>query len=222
MENIGDIIKGISSLSWPIIIIFLLIKFRSSISKFMESFASRKFTIKVGGNELTMEEASKQQINQIRDLRSQVLEIQKQLREMNGGIGIKESRDEKKNVKEEKVNSILWADDRPKNNSYEIAQLEELGINVEIALSTSEAMAMFERNRYERIITDMGRQEGGRYNATAGIELVKEIRKIDPEIPIIIYSSQRGVERHRTTALAEGATDITASTTALFETLNLN
>lgn len=222
MENIGDLLKGLSSLAWPVIIIIILLKFSSAISRVVESARLRKFTIKVGGNELTMEEASKLQINQINDLRNQVLEIQKKLKETKSGEEIQEVLDEDKVIKEEKVSSILWVDDRPKNNSYEMAQLKELGIDVQTALSTSEALAMFDRNKYDRVISDMGRQEDDRYNSTAGIDLVSEIRKIDQDIPVVIYCSQRGADRYRTKALGEGATEITGSTTVLFDALKLN
>jgi alkaline phosphatase len=57
VEQFGTLLQGLASLAWPIIFALILLGFRDSIKEVLSSAKSRKFTIKVAGNELTMEEA---------------------------------------------------------------------------------------------------------------------------------------------------------------------
>ena len=60
-------------------------------------------------------------------------------------------------------------DDNPSNNALQISQLENRGYKVVTALSTNDAMATLGRERINLIISDMGREEGGRYVSQAGL-----------------------------------------------------
>jgi hypothetical protein len=75
MDKIGTLLDGFSSLLWPIIVILVIYLFRDAVLTIVESAKSRKFTIKIGDNELTMEEVSKQQRLLINDLQEQVINI---------------------------------------------------------------------------------------------------------------------------------------------------
>ena len=61
MESLAKLISALSALAWPAIFCYLLYKFHDPILTLIKSAQGRKFTIKVAGNELTMEEASEQQ-----------------------------------------------------------------------------------------------------------------------------------------------------------------
>ncbi|MBI5292551.1 MAG: response regulator [Chloroflexi bacterium] len=223
MENLGTILQGVASLAWPLLIAFILISFRASIKNVLDSARSRKFILKVGNNELTMEEASEQQRILVSDLQKQVVAIQESLKMLTQAqpSGTLASEVPPTIPKPSAVNSILWVDDNPKNNAYLTESLSELGIEVITALSTAEALEKFRSRKFDRVITDLGRKEGWRYNSTAGIELVKEIRKIDRDVPIVIYTSNDSVESNRLLAKAAGANEITASPTALLNTLQV-
>jgi hypothetical protein len=94
----------------------------------VESARGRKFTIKVAGNELTMEEASEQQRVILSDLQAKLVELEKRL-----GSGLATLQNP---ISAPPTSSkrILWVDDRPKNNSFFVASLEERGVRVDIAL----------------------------------------------------------------------------------------
>src|SRR6266545_3666210 len=91
------------------------------------------------------------------------------------------------------VASVLWVDDFPKNNSYFVEQLTNLGIKVDLALTTSEGLSLFGRRKYSCVISDMGRHEDDAENSDAGLDLLKAIRERNAQIPFIIFCSSRGV-----------------------------
>jgi len=187
--------------------------FRPALAGLIESAKSRKFTLKLGGQELTMEEASEQQRQLIADLQAQVLEIKKSLE---GIARPAPAAPEKAALKmPPAVASVLWVDDQPKNNSYFVQQLVDRGVNVELALSTAEGLRMFDKKTYGVVISDMGRTEDGIYKPTAGLELLKVIRERNKTIPFIIYSSSRGGREHREAAIKLGATTLTTSPTEM-------
>jgi CheY-like chemotaxis protein len=100
----------------------------------------------------------------------------------------------------EKTNTILWVDDRPNNNIYERQAFESIGFHFDLALSTDEALTLFNKNNYIAIISDMGRKEGSR----EGYVLLREIRKTNKHIPYFIYASSNLLE-HKIEAQEKGA-----------------
>lgn len=215
MTDIAKLFEGLATLAWPAIIILLIILFRPAVAALIESAKSRKFTLKIGGQELTMEEASEQQRTLIADLQAQVIDIQKRIE----GVvqPVPAERLERVLVTAPPVaRSILWVDDQPKNNSYFVQQLSDKGINVDLALSTSEGLRLFDKTSYGVIISDMGRTEEGAYKAIAGLELLQRIREHNKTIPFIIFCSSRAAKEHGNTAISLGATAITSSPTEMF------
>lgn len=216
MENLSAIIESIASLAWPVIVIIIILGFRSAIGDLIGTAKSRKFTVKVAGNELTMEEVNDQQRRLISDLQKQFGELQTQvdalLKEQPLAIskGITELVEESTDV----VRLVLWVDDNPKNNSFLIQTLQDQGTQVVTAVSTKEALEKMLSTKFERIITDMGRTEDGRYNPIAGLELTRMIRQIDANVPIFVFTNSRGAQNTRVVAEA-GVTGITTSPSSL-------
>jgi CheY-like chemotaxis protein len=219
MDQMGTLIQAIAALAWPLIVIIILISFRDVVKAVLDSAKWRKFTIKVGGNELTMEEANEQQRQLISDLQKQIVDIKKTLDAFTATRQVKET--ESVGMTTDKVKSILWVDDVPRNNATLVETLSNIGIDVVTATSTAEAVAKFESKKFDRIISDMGRNESGQYNRTAGISLINQIRSIDRNIPIVIYSSSRTAQTYRQEALAAGANEITSSAMTLLNALQL-
>lgn len=83
---------------------------------------------------------------------------------------------------------LLWVDDNPNNNRYKISLFSALGITVDTALTTEDALNMISRHRYDVVITDMGRGD----NSRAGIEFVEELRKQRNHPSIIVYTFGSG------------------------------
>jgi len=115
---------------------------------------------------------------------------------------------------------ILWVDDKPEGNALEMASLKDRGVQIDAALSTEEALRLFEPHKYALVVTDMYRREEGIKNADAGIDLLKELRSIDPSVVVIAYCAPASVRGYGSFFLKEGGNAITASPILLFEQLN--
>jgi len=217
MEAVANLLNAISTLLWPLLVVFIVVKFSPAVREIIESARSRKFTLKVGGQELTMEEASQQQQSLIADLQAQVSELQQTVAEiLESQPGLKGAEKEKQALESAPpANRILWVDDHPKNNSYFLQVLSDGGIGVDLALSTEEGLRKAQSRKYRVIISDMGRREDGKYNPVAGLELLKQIRAGDKEIPFVVYCSRRKADEIRDEAERQGVTAVLSSPTAM-------
>lgn len=106
----------------------------------------------------------------------------------------------KKNQKKQ----ILWVDDRPENNVYERNVLEQYGLDFTLALSTQQALAFMQHNKFALIISDMRRKEG----EDEGYVLLDKIRKNNKEIPFIVYAGS-SKEEYKNEILKRGGQDYT-------------
>lgn len=226
MDTIADLLRALATLAWPTIVIILLFLFRRNIRELIESAKSRRFTVRVAGNELTMEEINEQQLSLISDLQSQVVDLQQHIRALSTGGRVPDGSETGRTAAErlQEVNRILWVDDSPKENAYLIQSFQEQGIDVVTALSTEEALRKYSRGSrgFDSVITDMGRFESGKFNPFAGIELTRRIRPADPEIPIVLFTNPRNAREKREQALAAGVTEVTASATELLKMVQVD
>jgi DNA-binding NarL/FixJ family response regulator len=71
------------------------------------------------------------------------------------------------------------------------------------------------RRTYTAIVSDMGRREDGRFQPTAGLSLLEDVRPIAPDTPFILFTSARMANRHAEDARRLGAAGITSSATEL-------
>jgi CheY-like chemotaxis protein len=205
LESAAKLVTAIAALAWPIVFAVLLIKLYEPIKGLVEAARARKFSIKIAGNELTMEEASKQQIDAFSDLQSKVAELEKRLAPVSSEAAIEAPAPVRANKR------ILWVDDSPKNNSFLVASFENRGIRVDTALTTDEGVVMFRRSEYDAVISDMGRPE----NEKAGIDLTRAIKQISPDTPIYIFCGRWAAMNLRKEALAAGVAEITSSGSTL-------
>jgi CheY-like chemotaxis protein len=211
VEASAKLISALASLAWPLVFAVLLFKLYAPIRALVDSARARKFSIKVAGNELTMEEASEQQRVILADMQTKFSELEKRLQaapdystvQLQGASTISKR--------------ILWVDDNPKNNSFLVALLEERGAKVEVAISTDEAMTKLRKQRFDIILTDMRRPEGEK----AGINLVRRAKAIDASLPVYIFCGAWAAKNMREEALAAGASGITSSGTTLLSFLPL-
>jgi CheY-like chemotaxis protein len=217
-QDAADVISALAVVLWPIIIIGLIWFLRVPVVDLVRSARSRSFVIKIGGQELSMDEASQQQRDLIADLQKQINDVKAHL-----GIGASaQSSFETPSGTSDgrRLSSLLWVDDEPKNNAYLIEQLTRSDVSIDSVGSTAEALSYLNRKRYDVIISDMGRQEGVRYNSKAGLDLLRAVRQIDQQTPFILFCSSQSVAKHRDEAMTEKATAITASPTDLLALLH--
>lgn len=214
MENIAKLVSALAALAWPVVLAALLYKLHVPIRTLLESALKRKFTIKVAGNELTMEEASEQQRAIVSDLQNKLAELEKRLNLGPDSVKVQMAAPPAKG----QGKRILWVDDKPKNNSYLIATLEERGLRVDTVLSTDEGMAQFKKGAYDIVVSDMGRPEGDK----AGIDLTRKLKVVSPATPVYIFCGAWAAHNLRAEALAAGASEITSSVSTLLSALPLS
>jgi CheY-like chemotaxis protein len=101
---------------------------------------------------------------------------------------------------------VLWVDDRPDNNLHERRALEALGIRFVLSTSTEDALTQIRRQRFDLIISDMGRPPDQR----AGYTLLDKLRGEGDTTPFVIYAGSRAPE-HLAEARRRGAVGCTNS-----------
>lgn len=115
------------------------------------------------------------------------------------------------------VARALWVDDNPTNNFYEREALRALGIDVDLALTTHEALDLVKRAPYDVIISDMKRdneEDGG----LAGYKLLDALRQKRVKTPFILYVASTTPE-HQADAVKRGALGQTNRPEELIETV---
>ena len=119
---------------------------------------------------------------------------------------------DKKQKLDKRVSRILWVDDRPENNVYERQAFESQGVEFSLALSTNEALEILGDNKYDAIISDMGRKEG----PTEGYVLLDKLRKLGYKTPFFIYAGSN-LPEHKLMAKEKGAQGSTNRAQELFQ-----
>jgi DNA-binding response OmpR family regulator len=82
------------------------------------------------------------------------------------------------------IATILWVDDNPRNNALDVQYLRSRRVAVHLAPSSADAEHLLAINRYDLIISDLGRGE----DRLAGIKFADRARARGLDIPIMIYT----------------------------------
>jgi len=226
------IIEAVGSLLWPLLVAVLLIRvvphIPGVVADLRKAMRTRAFTVKVGGVELSVEDATEQLRRQVADLQTHMAA---QLAERDGAgppaapggpappPGAPAETAAAPGADQGRA-SVLWVDDDPDANALELAKLRDDGLEVLLARSTAEAMDVLSLRRGVRaIVTDLGRAEDGEFRSHAGLALLRQLREAEQDQPVLVYTSPRRVELDRQDALDAGATVVTASPTELFAAL---
>jgi CheY-like chemotaxis protein len=230
MTAAARIIEALGSLLWPLLLAVVVWRVAPHLPGLLadlrEALRTRAFKVKIGGAELSVEEATEQLRKQVSDLQTQMaaqLAERRQLPERgpprSPGAAPAPGAAPHAWADQERP-TVLWVDDRPEGNALELAKLRDDGVEVLQARSTAEAMDVLALRRgVQAIVTDLGRLEGGDYRPHAGLELLQQLREAGFGQPVAVYTSARGVARDRDDALAAGAATVTASPTELFAAL---
>lgn len=116
----------------------------------------------------------------------------------------------------EKRNRILWVDDYPKNNELIINLFQSKNIEFDIALTTEQGLELYKSRLYDLVITDMGRGD----EQDAGLVLLRSLRLLRCQIPIIVYSSYKAIKRYGDEALRSGAFKVIHGTGDIISTIS--
>jgi CheY-like chemotaxis protein len=226
------VIEAIGSLLWPLLVAVLLVRVLPHVpgvvADLRRALRTRAFTVKLGGVELSVEEAAEQLRRQVTDLQAHMAaqlaerEAAPRLPAPPGppgspGAGPAEAGAP---ARPDGPPTVLWVDDNPDDNTLELAKLRDDGVEVLLARSTAEAMDVLSLRRgIGAIVTDLGRAEDGEFRSHAGLALLRQLREAEQDQPVVVYTSARRVELDRRDALDAGASVVTSSPVELFAAL---
>jgi CheY-like chemotaxis protein len=229
------IIEAIGSLLWPLLAAVVLIRvvphIPGVVADLRRAMRTRAFTVKIGGVELSVEDAAEQLRRQVADLQTHMaIQLAEQAEGVEGAgraqpgpptsPGAGPARDQAPARAGHGPPTILWVDDDPDDSTLELAKLRDDGVEVLLARSTAEAMDVLSLRRGVRaIVTDLGRSEDGEFRSHAGLALLRQLHEAEQDQPVLVYTSSRRVELDRQDALDAGAAAVTASPTELFAAL---
>lgn len=210
----AEIVDAVTGLLWPLLIAAVVWRLLPTIK---DIIGSRGFTVKAAGVEIGVQELSDQLARGSEDLREQVSALKRQLAAIDGAPDATESPIARGLPR---LQRILWVDDHPENNFYEIQALTAKGVSVELASSTSEGLAVLGAAQvpYDAVITDMGRTEDGHDRPSAGLDLMRALSDEGIDMPVVVYASAPAIARHAQ-RIREAGGRATASATELMEIL---
>ena len=294
-------ISAIASLLWPLIVLAVLVLFRVPLTRLIRSTEARDFTIKIAGQEVSVGELHRQQMDMMADLADQIARLRQEVDalERRGPAKVTAARvpheatvsaapsfgaatdfdetdtelthvdvptqdrpqfqadpvkapwerleqfahDPEPTTEEQpadqpaaplsvvpaaatentpawatqhpdtrpKPAGVLWVDDHPERNALQVDQLERRGVVVDTARSTKEALQKLTGQRYQLIVSDMERAEGGKPVPNAGLELIRTVRTFDRDTPVVIYTAGPAAKVLGDTAAQIGADLVTNS-----------
>lgn len=226
LQSLAAIVDGASKMAWPILAAITLWRLYPGIEKVLES---RGFKVKVGEMEVSVQDVSDQLATQVTDLQKKVEALRTKLDESEKPA-VKEvdlrimsaSKEPSPQLAPLPPRRILWVDDNPSNNAFEMARLRSEGIEIVEATSTEEGMriAVAGRLPIAAIVSDMGRRENGKYRPKAGLELIQALRNAGLHLPVFVYSSAKYLDRTRIDVVHAGGNSATASPVELFEMIH--
>lgn len=206
--------KLLSVLVWPVLLAFVLVRFGPALKEFFSSLG--EFTFKGGGFEAT---AKRKQAEAAAALVA--ASVARPDANRTPGSAARDAK-EAAAVVAESVNArvirraseatALWVDDRPSNNIFERQSLEALGVSFVLATSTDEALDHLAKQKFDVIISDMGRPPDSR----AGYTLLEKLRASGNQTPFVIYAGSNAPE-HKAEARSRGALGCTNRASELFE-----
>jgi CheY-like chemotaxis protein len=214
---------SVSKFAWPVLAAVVLALIWPEIKRLVRS---RAFTIKVGNFELSAQDANELLAKQVQDLQARLSQLESAA-DSNGepldeppiaGAPVVVEAVRQSSFAPEALDfrRILWADDNPSGNAYEIDALTNRGWDVDVAVSTDDALQRLELRAPPAIlITDLGRKELGRYDEDAGRNLILALRRQDPRIGVIVYTSSASVRRRSDELREIGASVVTDSPSEL-------
>jgi CheY-like chemotaxis protein len=217
------IIEAIGSLLWPLLVAVLLIRViphvPGVVADLRRAMRTRGFTVKVGGVELSVEEATEQLRRQVTDLQTHMA-VQLAERGELGGAAPAIAEEAAAPAPGQGRPTILWVDDQPGDHTLELAKLRDDGVEVLLARSTAEAMDVLSLRRgVQVVVTDLVRSEDGEFRSHAGLALLRQLKEAEQDQPVLVYTDGRRAELDRQDAIDAGATVVTASPVDLFVAL---
>jgi CheY-like chemotaxis protein len=195
MQDVAKLLESVakilSSLVWPGLIVFVIVRYGSSIRTFLDTLSELSF--KGAGFEASLQRRQAEATTALvaaaaaRPDEGATPEI---VAKDVAAAKIAVEAVTPRALRRASQAKVLWVDDRPSNNTNERRALEALGVDVTISTSTDDALAKIERQNFDVIISDMGRPS----DARAGYTLLDKIRAAGNTTPYVIYAGSRAPE----------------------------
>ena len=219
--NVDDIVKLLDAVTkllnvliWPAVLLFILIRFGRDLRKFFSSLG--ELSLKGAGFEASLKrkqaEVSAALAAAAASRSDGDTNRESAAKEAKIAADIVSEVVTPRVIRRASRSTVLWVDDCPNNNIYERQALEALGVNFVLAISTEEARKKISRQRFDAIISDMGRPPDPR----AGYTLLDQLRSSGDQTPFIIYAGSRNPE-HVAESRRHGAIGCTNNANELFE-----
>lgn len=214
MKDWPDLLNAIATVLWPILALGVLMAIGPALRGVIRN---RPFTIKVGAFEMSAQEASEKVADQIADLQRQVSALKAA-----GGLQAGDETTVSAPPPKASPRHVLWVDDHPEHNAFEIERLREAGAEVVTVTTTPDAIARIRQapQVFDALVTDLGRREGLTFHRTAGLDTIEKARSAGFSGQAIVYTSEKGVAASGETA-REMDVLLTASPTDLYDHLGV-
>lgn len=204
---------AIVSAGW---LLLALLAFLAALPIVLRLTREKSFSVRIAGFELSVQDATLQLGSQIRDLQDRIRELEGARAEF-----VPEPRGSAATIAtpftapapstQGRPRRILWVDDNPAGNAFAVDKLRSDGFEVVLCETTASGLKQFRSMPFGFVISDIGRTENGKRNNTAGLELLRQLRSEDSEVPVVLYSSMRAASAYRDQGLQLGALDVTPS-----------
>ena len=179
--SVDDIVKLFDSVTkllnvliWPGIILFILIRFGRDLREFFSSLGD--LSLKGAGFEASLKRKQAEVVAALSAAAASKPDedkIRKSVaREVMIAAEVVAEVVTPRAIRRASRSTVLWVDDNPNNNSYARQALEALGVGFVFAQSTDKALMKISRQRFDAIISDMGRLPDSR----AGYTLIDKLR----------------------------------------------
>jgi CheY-like chemotaxis protein len=205
--------KLLGVLVWPALLAFVLVRFGPALKEFFSSLG--EFTFKGGGFEAT---AKRKQAEAAAALVAASVARpdanttpESAARDAKEAAAVVAEAVNARVIRRASEATALWVDDRPSNNIFERQSLEALGVSFVLATSTEEALDRLAKQKFDVIISDMGRPPDPR----AGYTLLEKLRASGNQTPFVIYAASNAPE-HKAEARSRGALGSTNRASELF------
>jgi CheY-like chemotaxis protein len=213
------LVNAAVGLAWPLLALMVMLYLLPSVRTVIRS---RAFTVKIGDLELTAREASEQVAQRTSLLQSEVARIGALVAHLPSSTASALATDSpiERSPSDNSVHRILWVDDNPKNNAFEIDGLNRLGVEVVQVRSTDEALLTVRAGAFGLVITDMTREENGVRRHLAGLDLIRQIRAAGLTLPVVVYTTWGATRSFDKEVREAGGNAVTSSPIQLFASLS--
>ena len=208
------ITKLLNVLIWPGIILFILIRFGRDLREFFSSLG--ELSLKGAGFEASLKRKQAEVVAALSAAAASKPDEDKTresvAKEAMIAADVVAEVVTPRAIRRASRSTVLWVDDNPNNNSYQRQALEAIGVSFVLAKSTDEGLKKISQQRFDAIISDMGRPPDSR----AGYTLLDKLRSSGDQTPFIIYAGSRDPE-HVAESRRHGAIGCTNNPNELFE-----